>query len=282
MKIIMAEHAGFCFGVNRAVSCVYDLIDKDKKIYTYGPIIHNDEVVKDLENHGVTVLDSLENLNELEKGTVVIRAHGVPESVYSKLVDSKMEIIDETCPFVKRIHNIVSEYSEKGYKIIIVGASEHPEVIGIKGWAKDAAVVVENIEEAQKITIDKDIDVCIVAQTTYNLKKFQEIVEIIQNKAYNVNVVNTICNATKERQESADKIASLVDVMIVIGSSTSSNTRKLYDICKLKCERTYLIQTVDDLDFDFFKSASLVGITAGASTPNKIIEEVQDYVRINF
>ncbi len=282
MKIIMAEHAGFCFGVNRAVSCVYDLIDKNKKIYTYGPIIHNEEVVKDLENHGVTVIDSLENLNELETGTVVIRAHGVPESVYSILADSKMEIIDETCPFVKRIHNIVSEYSEKGYKIIIVGASEHPEVIGIKGWANDDAVVVENIEEAQKITIDKDIDVCIVAQTTYNLKKFQEIVEIIQNKAYNVNVVNTICNATKERQESADKIASLVDVMIVIGSSTSSNTRKLYDICKLKCERTYLIQTVDDLDFDFFKSASLVGITAGASTPNKIIEEVQDYVRINF
>ena len=282
MKIIMAEHAGFCFGVNRAVSCVYDLIDKNKKIYTYGPIIHNEEVVKDLENHGVTVIDSLENLNELETGTVVIRAHGVPESVYSILADSKMEIIDETCPFVKRIHNIVSEYSEKGYKIIIVGASEHPEVIGIKGWANDDAVVVENIEEAQKITIDKDIDVCIVAQTTYNLKKFQEIVEIIQNKAYNVNVVNTICNATKERQESADKIASLVDVIIVIGSSTSSNTRKLYDICKLKCERTYLIQTVDDLDFDFFKSASLVGITAGASTPNKIIEEVQDYVRINF
>jgi len=278
----MAEHAGFCFGVNRAVDSVYNLIESNKKIYTYGPIIHNEEVVNDLEKRGVKVVNTVGELENIKDGIVVIRAHGIPKSTYETLDNKGIEYVDETCPFVKRIHNIVSEYNSKGYRIVIVGSAEHPEVIGIKGWAGSNAVVIENAEDANETAFDSEENVCIVAQTTYNLKKFQEIVEIVKNKAYNVNVVNTICNATKERQESADKIASLVDIMIVIGSSSSSNTRKLFDICKEKCKRTYLIQTVDDLCFDFFKTASLVGITAGASTPNNIIEEVRNYVRINF
>ena len=165
---------------------------------------------------------------------------------------------------------------------MVIGSARHPEVLGIVGWSKGPTVVVETPKEAESLHLCKDIPVCIVSQTTFNLKKFQDLVEIISKQGYNVNVVNTICNATKERQESADQIASTVDAMIVIGGKNSSNTQKLFDICQKKCANTYYVQTVDDLDFDLPKAASLVGITAGASTPNKIIEEVQNYVRINF
>ena len=155
-------------------------------------------------------------------------------------------------------------------------------MVGIKGWTEGEAYVVENREEADKLELDVDKPVCIVSQTTFNLKKFEELVEIIENKGYNVIVVDTICNATKERQESAGSLASEVDAMIVIGGKNSSNTQKLFDICKSQCQNTYFVQSVSDLNFDLPKTALKVGITAGASTPNNIIEEVQNYVRINF
>jgi len=283
MEVILAEHAGFCFGVNKAVNCVYDLIDKDKKnIYTYGPVIHNDQVVADLENKGVCVIDSEDDLYKIEDGIVVIRAHGVPKRICDNLDRLNIKYVDGTCPFVKRIHKIVMEQSDNGAQIVIVGSSGHPEVLGIMGWADGNSTVVENQDEARSLSLDLDRPVCIVAQTTFNTKKFQELVEIIKNKGYNVNVVDTICNATKERQESANEIASKVDAMIVIGGQNSSNTQKLYEICKAKCENTFFVQSVKDVQNVLPKTASLVGITAGASTPNNIIEEVQNYVRINF
>ena len=283
METVLATHAGFCFGVDKAVRNVYELAEKTTgKIYTYGPIIHNDSVVEDLAKRGINVINSENELSDIYDSTIVIRAHGVPERIYELIKKNNNTCVDGTCPVVKRIHDIVREKSSEGFRIIIIGSHAHPEVLGVMGWVIGDARVIENADEANAFIHDSSDPICIVSQTTFNLNKFQELVEIIKNKGYNVNVVNTICNATKERQESADIIASKVDVMLVIGGRNSSNTQKLYAICKEKCPNTYFVSGVDDLDIDIPKTASLVGITAGASTPNKIIEEVQNYVRINF
>ena len=193
-----------------------------------------------------------------------------------------IEYVDATCPFVKRIHKIVAEESKKGSRIIIIGNPDHPEVEGIRGWAGENVTVIKNAEEAEKFENTTSERICIVSQTTYNYNKFQYIVEIFEKKGYNDSVVNTICNATEERQRSAKAIAAEADVMIVIGGKHSSNSRKLYEICQRECVHTYFIQTLDDLHLDLPKAVRLVGITAGASTPNKLIEEVQNNVRINF
>lgn len=282
MEVILAKSAGFCFGVKRAVEKVYEQTGSDKKIYTYGPIIHNEEVVKDLEEKGVTVIETQEELSDLTDGTVVIRSHGVPKRIYDLIEEKGLECVDVTCPFVKRIHKIVEKESEKGSRIVIIGNPGHPEVEGIMGWSKTPATVVESVKEAEDFTYDGASELCIVSQTTFNYNKFKELVEIFQKKGYNVNVVNTICNATEERQTEAGEIASKVDVMIIIGGKHSSNTRKLYEICSEKCPSTYFIQTLEDLHLEIPEDAATVGITAGASTPNNIIEEVQNYVRINF
>ena len=282
MEVIVAGKAGFCFGVKRAVEQVYEQIERQKKIYTFGPIVHNEQVVADLADKGVKVIETVEELKTLNEGTIIIRAHGVAKGIYDLIEKQGLECIDATCPFVKRIHKIVEQESSLGKQILIVGSPNHPEVEGIKGWCKSAPIVIETLQEAEQLSLEEDKDVCIVSQTTFNYRKFQDIVEIIQKKGYNVNVANTICNATEERQTEARKIAKTVDAMIVIGGKHSSNTRKLYEICSNECQHTYYIQTLDDLHLELPKSVGLVGITAGASTPNNIIEEVQNYVRINF
>ena len=282
MEVVLAKSAGFCFGVKRAVDQVYEQIDMGKTIYTFGPIVHNEEVVKDLEQRGVRVIQSKEELQEITGGTVIIRAHGVAKEIYDILESRGVECVDATCPFVKRIHNIVSKASCEGKYIIIVGNPGHPEVEGIVGWCEGPVKVLETEEEAENFTPPAGQEICIVSQTTFNYNKFQHIVEIFQKKGYNDSVVNTICNATEERQTAARELAAKADVMIVIGGKHSSNTRKLYEICSGECANTYFIQTLDDLHLELPKSTSLVGITAGASTPNKLIEEVQNYVRINF
>ncbi|MFI3238632.1 MAG: 4-hydroxy-3-methylbut-2-enyl diphosphate reductase [Lachnospiraceae bacterium] len=281
MKIILAKSAGFCFGVKKAVDKVYEEIAPQKTMYTYGPIIHNEEVVKDLEEKGVTVIGA-SDLDTISKGTVVIRSHGVEKSVCDNIALHGHTCIDATCPFVKRIHNVVEKQSEEGARIVIIGSPSHPEVEGIVGWSKTPATVIETEEEAEFFRAQEGEKLCIVAQTTFNYIKFHKIVEIFRKKGYNANIVNTICNATEERQTEARDIAREADVMIVIGGKHSSNTRKLYEICANECERTYFIQTLADLNLDLPASVELVGITAGASTPNNIIEEVQNYVRINF
>ncbi|MDO4302633.1 MAG: 4-hydroxy-3-methylbut-2-enyl diphosphate reductase [Bacillota bacterium] len=282
MQVILAKSAGFCFGVKRAVEKVYEQIDSGRKIYTYGPIIHNEEVVRDLEERGVKVIEDEKELAGLKEGAVVIRSHGVPRRIYELIDQNGLECIDVTCPFVKRIHNIVEKESGEGRRIVIIGNDGHPEVEGIKGWSHTPAAVIESVKEAENFETDFSQPLCIVSQTTFNYNKFQELVEIFQKRGYNVTVVNTICNATEERQKEAGEIAAKVDAMIVIGGRHSSNTQKLYEICRGKCAATYFIQTLEDLHLELPKTAALVGITAGASTPNNIIEEVQNYVRINF
>uniref|UniRef100_UPI0040563679 4-hydroxy-3-methylbut-2-enyl diphosphate reductase n=1 Tax=Acetatifactor sp. TaxID=1872090 RepID=UPI0040563679 len=288
MEVKLAECAGFCFGVKRAVDTVYEQIETGKTIYTYGPIVHNEEVVKELEEKGVRVIENKEELLAMEPATekkqslVIIRAHGVPREIHDILNQKGFECVDATCPFVKKIHRIVEKESKAGKHIIIVGNAEHPEVEGIMGWCEGPVTVLETPEDAIEYKPKEDEKICIVSQTTYNYNKFQYIVEIFQKKGYNDSVVNTICNATEERQQSAKTLAKEADVMIVIGGKHSSNTRKLYEICSKECANTYFIQTLDDLHLELPKAVRLVGITAGASTPNKLIEEVQNYVRINF
>ena len=277
MEIILAKSAGFCPGVRRAVDMVYEQT-KEKKgiepVYTYGPIIHNDEVVKDLEEKGVKVIHSLDELDHLVKGTVIIRSHGVSRHTCETIEAKGFHIVDATCPFVKRIHNIVEEQGKERRDIIIIGNPEHPEVQGIQGWCLTPSTVIHTVDEAVSFSQQNDKKLCIISQTTFNYIKFKELVEILCKKGYDINCINSICNATAVRQEEARTIASKADAMIVIGDKNSSNTQKLYEISKKECENTYYIQTLVDLDLTAFESIRNVGITAGASTPNNIIEEV--------
>ena len=282
MKVELAKSAGFCFGVEKAVNTVYEEAKKnDEIVYTLGPIIHNEEVVKDMKRRGVEAVN-IEDLNSLPKGTVIIRSHGVSKDVYNFVKYSGHRVVDATCPFVKKIHAIVSVQSGKKKTVVIIGNPKHPEVMGIKGWGDENTYAVENIDQFINLNLKKDEEIVIVAQTTFNHKKFQEIIDKILFLGYDVRCFNTICNATQERQAEAKNIASNVDAMIVIGDKKSSNTGKLVEICQEECKNTVFIQTLEDLNYDALLSVDSVGITAGASTPKHIIEEVQNIVRSKF
>ena len=289
MEVKVAKTAGFCFGVQRAVDKVYELIDScPDRLFTLGPIIHNEEVVNDLEKKGVRVA-SEEELKTLPEGsTVVIRSHGVGKKVYDQLEECGLSYVDVTCPFVLKIHRIVEKESKAGSHIVIIGDPDHPEVVGICGWCIGPYTVIRTKQDALDFVPPEGKNVCIVSQTTFNYNKFKDLVEILSKKRYDntvlniLNILNTICNATEERQREAKSIAGEVDTMLVVGGRHSSNTQKLFEICKKECGNTYYIQTPVDLDSDMFQCSSYVGITAGASTPKKIIEEVQEHVRIKF
>lgn len=289
MEVKVAKTAGFCFGVQRAVDKVYELIDScPDRLFTLGPIIHNEEVVNDLEKKGVRVA-SEEELKTLPEGsTVVIRSHGVGKKVYDQLEECGLSYVDVTCPFVLKIHRIVEKESKAGSHIVIIGDPDHPEVVGICGWCIGSYTVIRTKQDALDFVPPESKNVCIVSQTTFNYNKFKDLVEILREKRYDntvlniLNILNTICNATEERQREAKSIAGEVDTMLVVGGRHSSNTQKLFEICKKECGNTYYIQTPVDLDSEMFQCSSYVGITAGASTPKKIIEEVQEHVRIKF
>ena len=281
MEVMLAKTAGFCFGVKRAVDTVYDQVGSGD-VYTFGPIIHNEEVINDLKAKGVQIIESKEELEQLSEGTVVIRSHGVEKSIYDLIEDKSLKLVDATCPFVKKIHNIVDKDSKAGNQIIIIGNKDHPEVEGICGWCNTQPIVLESLEEAENLTFSEEKKISLVSQTTFNYKNFNSIVEIFQKKGYNITVYNTICNATEERQKEAASIAQQVDAMIVIGGRNSSNTQKLYNISKKECANTYYIQTLVDLDLAAFESVGRVGITAGASTPNHIIKEVHGSMAEDF
>jgi len=327
MKVMLAKTAGFCFGVKRAVDTVYEQIaqaetnTETKKIFTFGPIIHNAEVVRDLEEKGVSVIESESDLPKIAGQILIIRSHGVARRVYDAAMAHDITVVDATCPFVKKIHEIADRESQDGKYVLIVGDPSHPEVQGIMGWVRGQALVVKNEEEALRLRMPEDVPVTVVAQTTFQCKKFNNIVEIIQKKGYHIRVINTICNATRLRQEEAESVSRQSDIMFVIGDRRSSNTQKLFDICRSYCKDTYYIQTVKDLDRQEIakalvsvctaaeeeskaglsaaqtaettetagatpaaedayvtdhdlRSGIIVGITAGASTPNNIIQEV--------
>lgn len=273
MEIKVAKTAGFCFGVKRAMDMVYAQVGK-QYVHTYGPIIHNDEVVRELEQSDIFALNSIEELKQKKEGTIIIRSHGVNKEIYDIAGQNQLEVVDATCPFVRKIHKIVMKESKKGHEIIIIGNKNHPEVQGIKGWSVSEPTIIESAQEMLSFVPKSQNKISIVSQTTFNYNKFQELVEIISKKGYDINVYNTICNATEERQLETRAIAKNVDAMIVIGGKHSSNTQKLYEISKKECDNTIYIQKKEDLKGLDFSNINSLGITAGASTPNKIIKEV--------
>lgn len=282
IMVEVAKSAGFCFGVKRAVDKVYELCEGDKRVYTLGPIIHNENVVGELEKKGVCVIKSTDDADKITEGVIVIRSHGVDRKTDEELheiekkSDGRVKIEDATCPFVKKIHRKVMKAHEEGKHIIIAGDRNHPEVKGILGWCDNMADVVYESDELEKIALKKNEKVCMVAQTTFNYKKFEDFVAILEKKGYsrNTSVDYTICNATEERQMEARNLATRCDAMIVIGSTESSNSRKLFEISAGCCEQTFFIQSAEDLELNLFRPYKSVGITAGASTPHNIIEEV--------
>ena len=281
MEVRVAESAGFCFGVERAVSLVEKLLEEGRKpLYTYGPIIHNEQVVGELAERGVQVLNGIRALEEAEKGTVVIRSHGASRAEQDRMQELGFDVIDATCPFVKKIHRMAQEAEEQGKTVFIAGDRDHPEVKAIVGWCREAPYVIG--EESDIPLLDPKTPVMLLSQTTFNQNKFKKLVEIVRDKYYNADVVNTICHATQKRQREAKELSARADAMIVIGSRQSSNTKKLVQICEAYCAKTYFVQTLADLKQQAFHPVRFVGITAGASTPKNIIEEVQNFVRGEF
>ena len=287
MTVRVAESAGFCFGIECAVKTVYEQIATGSPVYTYGPITHNEIVCGELEEKGVKILHGIAEADDIKDSTIIIRSHGVDKKTFDALKSTEEshnnKIIDATCPFVGRIHKIVFEESQAGSDVIVIGDASHPEVQGISGWCVGRCTIIDSEEEARNYEVFGDKKTVLVAQTTFNLKKFKVLVEILQKKIYNINVVNSICNATEKRQRETSELARNSDAMIVIGGSNSSNTRKLVEISEKECKNTYHIQTGNDLDLNSFRSFRCVGITAGASTPKTIIKEVQEIMsEMNF
>ncbi len=285
MEVIVAKTAGFCFGVKRAVDLAYSEADAkahsdhDERVFTYGPIIHNEEVTRELAEKGVACIDTIDEIRKLPPSTIIVRSHGIGRQEYEAIEAAGHRIVDATCPFVKNIHRIVKERSEANDVIIIVGDPNHAEVHGIRDWCASSPFILSEPEEVSRLPEISDRQVTVVSQTTFHLKKFEEIVVLLREKYYNIRVCQTVCNATEERQTEARELASKVDAMIVIGGRNSSNTQKLVEISRQACGNTYYIQTLSDLDLmelTAFESVRRVGITAGASTPNKIIKEVHD------
>ena len=271
MPVKKAKTAGFCYGVKRAVDEVYRLSENGEKIATLGALIHNEHVVEDLKKRGVNVYEGVDDVPEGTK--LVIRTHGVGKEIYDEIKRRNLEYVDLTCPFVEKIHKIVKENHEKGYKIVIVGDKNHPEVKGINGWCDNEAVILYSENDEIPGFLKKN-DVCIVAQTTINKKIFVQMVQNLKNTCQTTIIFDTICNATKERQEETEALACESDIMLVIGGRASSNTKKLYEISKKCCPETFFVENFEDIPQGIFIKNKKIGITAGASTPGGIIEEV--------
>ncbi len=275
MSVVVAKYAGFCFGVNRAVELVETAIRQGKRVRTLGPIIHNHHVVAHFERHGVRVIASPEEARPGD--TVIIRSHGVSRAVFEALEAMDVELVDATCPFVKRIHGIVSQAESEGRKPVIIGTRTHPEVMAISGWCRDP-VVFETPEELEKWAlsgeISKDLPICMVSQTTSTEFLWNMCVKIAKKQFTNLKIFDTICKATEYRQSEAAKLAESCQAMVVVGDANSSNTGRLASICREYCPRVVLVDNADELEPSFFRGAYRVGITAGASTPAWIIKEV--------
>ncbi len=273
MEIILDENAGFCFGVKKAVDKAFKEADNkhDRKIYTYGPLIHNNQVITKLKELGIQSVNEIEELNDSDS-ELIIRSHGIAEEKYRVFEEKGFKYIDCTCPYVSAIHKKVKDYYQKGYKIFIVGDKDHPEVIGTNGWCEYSAHILDDEKVVDKLPIyDK---ICLVAQTTITKRNWDSVVDAIQKKYKNAIIFNTICSATEKRQESAEQLSKNVDCMIIIGSKESSNTNKLYHICKNNCENAYHIENAEEMPIDALKKFRKIGITAGASTPDWVIKEV--------
>ncbi|MDW7644688.1 MAG: 4-hydroxy-3-methylbut-2-enyl diphosphate reductase [Desulfuromonadales bacterium] len=274
MKIILAKSAGFCFGVKRATSMAFDSAASHHRICSLGPIIHSPQLVKKLEEEGVSVVGRVEDIHE---GAVIIRSHGITADEMAGLATKGLEVVDATCPFVKKAQDHAAMLSAEGYVVVLVGEEEHPEVQGIVSYAAGVDVyVVPDQAKAERIPRSKKIGV--VAQTTQPFENLRQVVDVCLRKSKELRVFNTICDATSVRQSEARDIARQVDLMLVIGGFNSANTNRLAQLCTEIQPRTYHVETASEIDGGWFTGVQTVGITAGASTPQWIIDEVVDKV----
>lgn len=273
MIVKIADHAGFCFGVRTAVEMAEKHTEGQNELHVLGQIIHNDQESERLERRGLIKID---DFDAIENKPVMIRAHGIGKAVYEAGHKKSLDFIDCTCPFVRKVHKIVDEYYKQNYKIIIVGNVSHPEIVGINGWCNQEAIVVAN---ASELSVLNDQKYCVVAQTTLKYEVWDEVVEVMEGMNLSeVIYKNTICSATSERQEAVKALAPTVDLMIVIGGYHSSNTRKLYEICSTLCKETIHVEKKSELVMTNFDKYGIIGITAGASTPKWVIQEIYDYL----
>jgi len=277
-EILIAEDAGFCFGVKRAMNIAWREVTESEgeRIYALGPLIHNKQAVSKYEERGLVTVDKIDEIEALNS-KMIIRSHGVAKQIYDKADSKGLKVVDTTCPFVKKIHYLVNKAYNEGKQVIILGDKNHPEIMGINGWCEDSAMIFKTLDELENVDFDKTREYLVVSQTTMNEKEFEKIVDYIYNLNLKVGIENTICSATRVRQNSARKLAKDVDVMIVIGGRHSSNTQKLVKICG-ETVRTYAIETKEELMNVSFDDCKKIGVTAGASTPDWIIEDVINYL----
>ena len=273
MKVILAKQAGFCFGVKRATKLAFEAVGKDQKTFTLGPIIHSPQVVGKLESLGIRALDSLEGM---DSGTIIIRSHGVELREITRAQQKNLTIVDATCPFVKKAQSHVKELCDEGYGVVVVGDADHPEVQGIVSYGGEKVYVVASGEDVKKLPKMKKIGV--VAQTTQSFENLKSVVGECLLRGGEIRVYNTICDATAVRQEEAKELAGQVDCMLVVGGSNSANTHRLLEVCAEIQPRTYHIETAAEISPAWFEGAETVGVTAGASTPKWIIDEVMNKV----
>lgn len=270
MKVTVVKDAGFCFGVKRAIKLASDAVKKDKeKVYTLGPLIHNPQVVEALREKGVEVA---EKLNQIKRGTVIIRSHGVHPEIMARIKKKGLKIIDATCPFVKRAQNMARLLHRQNYQVIVVGEADHPEVKGIVGYTRGKALVFNN--KAKNSNFSKFRKLGVVAQTTLNLNFFKKAVDTLLERSKQIKIYNTICSATASAQSKSLKLARKVDLMLVVGGHNSANTSRLARLCREAGTRTYHVETAEELDRRWFRGVERVGVTAGSSTPEWIIQEV--------
>ncbi len=270
MNIRLAKESGFCFGVKKALDRINNILDK-KEVYVLGKLIHNPQVIEELKKRGVKFIEDLEEVNG---GMLVISAHGVSDNIIEKAKEKKLKIIDTTCPLVKNVHNITKELERQGYRIIIFGDKKHTEVKGIKGNLKEP-IIISDISELDNL---REGRYALVSQTTQDVIKFNEVSKELRKRFRDLVVSDTICSATKLRQESAEKIAKEVELMIVIGGYNSANTKRLRDICSKSVETRH-IEGADELKREWFIGKENVGVTAGASTPGSVIKDVIGRIR---
>ena len=284
MEIKIAKHSGFCFGVKRAIDIVDELIKQNKQsnqIYSIGSIIHNETVINNYKKNGMIIVDE-KDVDNLYNETVIIRTHGIEKNIYDKLIKNNNKVIDLTCPYVKKIHKLVIEYDNKDCEIVIIGDKLHVEVKGIVSYAKKEVYVINSEDDINNLKIDNNKHLMVLFQTTANIEKSKKLVDILKNLFYNCLVVNTICTVTEDRQTEVLKLSKESDMMLILGSNTSSNTKKLYEISKKNCDRSYLLNNVSDFDNLNLNNVSVLSICTGASTPKELIEEIVIHARHKF
>lgn len=275
MNLTIGEHAGFCFGVRRAVCKAFECADQQLPCVTLGPLIHNPQEVARLEAAGVRSVDSLDEV--MPGQTVIIRSHGVTPQVYALCEARGIPVIDATCPHVAHIHQLVRDFSAEGDAVVIVGEPDHPEIIGIAGWASGPVFILPTREAAEAAALPAKA--LVVAQTTLRRDRFEAVLDVLRRRIPELTVRMTICAATSQRQQEAERLSHEADVMIVVGGRNSSNTKKLLETCALRCSRAYQVETPEDIPQGIIRPEDRVAITAGASTPQWLLEQVRERIR---